>query len=123
MASYGTSNDFPTTSGAFDTSYNDGWDAHVTKLNASGSALSYSSYLGGFYYEEARGIAVDAAGSAYVVGHTASNGTGSTAPYPTTAGAYDTSYNGGYDVFVTKMDPSGGSLVLLHPHGRDGRRL
>ena len=107
IAGYGTSTDYPTTAGAFDTSYNSGWDVFVTKLDASGAALSYSTYLGGATYEEARGIAVDGGGSAYVTGHTFS------AAYPTTAGAFDTSYDnsvGGSDAFVTKLDPAGGAL-------------
>jgi uncharacterized repeat protein (TIGR01451 family) len=108
VAAYGTSSNYPTTAGAFDTSYNQGWDAFVTKLNANGTALSYSTYLGGTAYEEARGIAVDPAGSAYVTGHSNPN-QGST-PFPTTPGAFDTTHNGGYDVFVTKFDPAGGSL-------------
>ena len=107
IAGYGTSSDYPTTAGAFDTSYNSGWDVFVTKLNASGTSLSYSTYLGGATYDEARGITVDGAGSAYVTGHTFSAG------YPTTAGAFDTSYDnsvGGSDAFVTKLDASGGAL-------------
>ena len=107
IAGYGTSTDYPTTAGAFDTSYNSGWDVFVTKLNASGTSLSYSTYLGGATYDEARGITVDGAGSAYVTGHTFSSG------YPTTAGAFDTSYDnsvGGSDAFVTKLDASGGAL-------------
>ncbi len=107
LAGYGTSSDYPTTPGAFDTSYNSGWDVFVTKLNASGSALSYSTYLGGAAYDEARGITVDGAGSTYVTGHTFS------AAYPTTAGAYDTSYDnsvGGSDAFVTKLNDSGSAL-------------
>jgi len=47
-------------------------DAFVSKLNAAGSALEYSTYLGGDEFDEARGIAVDSAGSAHVVGSTAS---------------------------------------------------
>jgi hypothetical protein len=107
IAGYGTSTDYPTTAGAFDTSYNQGWDVFVTKLNSSGTALSYSTYLGGATYDEARGITVDGADSAYVTGHTFSSA------YPTTAGAFDTSYDnsvGGSDAFVTKLDASGGSL-------------
>ena len=108
IAGYGTSSDYPTTAGAFDTSYNSGWDVFVTKLNASGTALSYSTYLGGATYDEARGITVDGAGSAYVTGHTLLR-----RGYPTTAGAFDTSYDnsvGGSDAFVTKLDASGGAL-------------
>lgn len=107
IAGYGTSSDYPTTAGAFDTSYNSGWDVFVTKLNASGTSLSYSTYLGGATYDEARGITVDGAASAYVTGHTFSSG------YPTTPGAFDTSYDnsvGGSDAFVTKLDASGGAL-------------
>ncbi|PWU20204.1 MAG: hypothetical protein C5B48_12800, partial [Candidatus Rokuibacteriota bacterium] len=107
IAGYGTSSDYPTTAGAFDTSYNQGWDVFVTKLNASGASLAYSTYLGGATYDEARGIAVDSDGSAYVTGHTFSS------DYPTTAGAFDTSYDnsaGGSDAFVTKLNPSGGGL-------------
>jgi beta-propeller repeat-containing protein len=107
IAGYGTSTNYPTTPGAFDTSYNQGWDVFVTKLNASGTSLSYSTYLGGATYDEARGITVDGAGSAYVTGHTFSSG------YPTTAGAFDTSYDnsvGGSDAFVTKLNASGGAL-------------
>ena len=108
IAGYGTSSDYPTTAGAFDTSYNSGWDAFVTKLNASGTALSYSTYLGGATYDEARGITVD--GGRQRLRHR---------PhlllrrYPTTAGAFDTSYDnsvGGSDAFVTKLDASGGAL-------------
>ena len=50
--------DFPTTPGAFDTTFNGGSDAFVTKLNASGSALAYSTFLGGTNVDEGLGIAV-----------------------------------------------------------------
>src|SRR3990170_6773865 len=66
--------DFPTTPGAFDTSYNGGWDVFVTKLNAAGSGLIYSTYLGGGNDEwspsGSPSIAMDASGSAYVTGTT-----------------------------------------------------
>ncbi|HEX5875672.1 MAG TPA: hypothetical protein VFY60_13580, partial [Pyrinomonadaceae bacterium] len=57
--------DFPTTSGAFDTTHNGDQDVFVTKLNPSGSALVYSTFLGGSNDEFGRGIAVDTSGSAY----------------------------------------------------------
>ena len=63
-------------------------DAFVTKLDAAGAALVYSTYLGGSG-DEGQGIAVDASGSAYVTGYTRSS------DFPTTAGAFDTSANGG----------------------------
>ena len=56
----------------------------MTKLNASGAALAYSTYLGGSDVDGGCGIAVDGAGSAYVTGSTGS------ADFPTTAGAFDT---------------------------------
>jgi len=99
------SEDFPTTPGALDTSYNGGVDAFVAKLAPSGGSLVYSTYLGGSGREDGTGIAVDAAGSAYVTGETASAG------FPTTPAALDTSHNGGVDAFVTNVAASGASLV------------
>jgi hypothetical protein len=98
---------FPTTAGAFDTSFNGGaGDAFVTKLNPAGSSLNYSTYLGGSSgVEPGRGIAVDSVGAAYVTGFTASSN------FPTTTGAFDTSYNGGGDAFVAKLDPAGNGLA------------
>ena len=99
------SSDFPTTPGALETSYNGGVDAFVAKLSPSGSSLVYSTYLGGSGREDGTGIAVDATGSAYVTGDTASAG------FPTTPGALDTSFNGGVDAFATKVAASGASLA------------
>jgi len=100
---------FVTTPGAFDTTFNDPTylltDAFVVKLNPAGSAMDYSTLLGGANRDEGRGIAVDAAGCAYVTGETES------ADFPTTPGAYDTTYSTYYDVFVTKLNPAGSALV------------
>ena len=62
--------DFPTTTGAFDRTYHDGYqgDAFVTKLSATGSSLVYSTYLGGADTDRGDAIAVDAGGNAYVIG-------------------------------------------------------
>jgi Beta-propeller repeat len=93
--------DFPTTPSAFDTTLNGQEDAFVTKLNARGSALAYSTFLGGTGDDLGLGIAVDTRGNAYVTGETQS------ADYPTTPGAFDTTFNGGNrDAFVTKL-PTG----------------
>lgn len=102
------STDFPTTLNAFDTIYSGGsdGDAFVSKLNAAGTALVYSTYLGGTNSEHGQGIAVNSTGNAYVTGWTKST------DFPTTLGAIDTIYNGGYtDVFVTKLNDSGTALV------------
>src|SRR5207245_10860564 len=66
-----------------------GADAFVTKLNPTGSALVYSTYLGGSNDDYAQAIAVDAAGNAYVTGGTFSS------DFPTTAGAFHTTFGGG----------------------------
>ena len=64
------------------------------------------------------GIAVDGAGSAYVTGYTSSS------DFPTTPGAFDTSYNGGYgDAFVVKLNPAGSALAYATFLGGSGRRL
>ena len=99
------SNDFPTTAGSFSTTFGGSADAFVTKLAADGSALVYSTYLGGSNYDRGSGIAVDSAGSAYVTGWTNSS------DFPTTSGAFDTTYNGGFDAFVTKLDSAGSALM------------
>jgi hypothetical protein len=107
VAGFTASSDFPTTAGAFDTTHNGGsLDAIVTKLNPAGSALVYSTYLGGSGIDSACDLAVGADGSAYVFGATVSE------DLPTTAGAFDTTYNGGYsDSFVTKLNDAGSALV------------
>jgi hypothetical protein len=116
VAGWTSSGNFPTTLGALDTTFNGGGgpsvppcpagcDAFVTKLNPAGSALIYSTYLGGSGADQAFAIAVDAVGSAYVVGSTAS------ANFPTTAGAPDISFNGVADAFVTKLDAAGSGLL------------
>ena len=89
---------FPTTDGAFDSSLDGGGDAFVTKANAAGSGLANSTYLGGSDGEVGHAIAVDEARSTYVTGYTGS------ADFPTTAGAFDTSLNGDFDAFVSKLD-------------------
>ena len=98
------STDFPTTSGAFATTANGDSDAFVAKLDAAGSALVYSTYLGGIAYEEGRGIAVDATGAAYVTGSTQSPN------FPTSSG-FLTALNGPSDLFVTKLNSRGSALV------------
>ncbi len=105
---------FPTTVGAFDTTANGGDDPFVTKLNAAGSALVYSTYLGGNTFDVGLGIAVDDAGSAYVTGDTVSTN------FPTTAGAFDTSANGAHDPFVTKLNAAGSALAYSTYLGGSG---
>ena len=78
------STNFPTTLGAFQTTLGGPGEAFVTKLNAVGTALAYSTYLGGNSGDVGNGIAVDSAGNAYVTGETFSTN------FPTTPGAFQT---------------------------------
>ena len=100
-----SSTDFPTTAGAAQTTFAGGTDAFVTKLDATGSGLVYSTYLGGSGSDIGHGIAVDGAGSAYVTGITEST------DFPTTAGAAQTTLAGVVDAFVTKLNATGSGLI------------
>jgi hypothetical protein len=100
-----TTGSFPTTTGAYDTSYNTGGDAFVAKINPANSGSSqlvYSTYLGSSGNDEGNGIAVDTSGNAYIAGTTGGSGF----PVTGTAGP-----RGGDDAFVTKLNASGSSLV------------
>ncbi len=111
------STNFPTTQGAFQTTYTDAgyFQAFVTKVSPSGSALVYSTYLGGtaqgsagrWHDDEGFSIAVDAARNAYVTGYTNSN------DFPTTPGAFQSAFFPGayHNAFVTKLNPTGSTLV------------
>jgi hypothetical protein len=117
------SSDFPTTVGAFQTTCGSGnctgGDAFVTELNPSGSALVYSTYLGGSSVNQGNGIALDASGDAYVIGYTESTN------FPTTPGAYQTkcTCSNLADVFVTELNPSGSALVYSTYLGGTGQEV
>ncbi|MFB3776734.1 MAG: SBBP repeat-containing protein [Bryobacteraceae bacterium] len=99
------SSNFPTTSSALQTTFTGGdRDGFVAKLNPTGSALVYSTLLGGSGVDEVRAIAINAAGNAYVAGRTASSN------FPATAGVYQNALRGSDDVFVAKLNPGGTSL-------------
>jgi sugar lactone lactonase YvrE len=102
-----SSNDFPTTPGAYQTVYGGGTeDGFFTKLNTTGTALIYSTYLGGSGEDNINQFTVDSGGNAYITGYTASTN------FPTTPGAYQTTYGGGtQDAFVTELNPTGTGLL------------
>ncbi|WP_155892100.1 SBBP repeat-containing protein [Conexibacter woesei] len=119
-------NDLATTPGAYQPAHagsaSDGnSDVVVEKLNPSGTAVLYATYLGtsGFDYDV--GLAVDAAGNAYISGTT-----NATTGFPTTSGALQTTYGGSYaDGYITKLDPTGAHLVystLIGGAGQDSMR-
>jgi len=106
--------DFPTTAGAFRRTYSGNYDMFVTKLNAAGSALAYSTFIGGTQVDNGERVAVDASGNAYVMGFSSS------LDFPTTAGAFDRTNNGGFDVTLTKVNQSGSGLVYSTYLGGQG---
>ena len=99
------SSDFPNSPGVIQASKLGSYDAFVASLNASGTALNYSTFLGGSSDDHAYGVGVDSSGNAYVTGYTAST------DFPHTAGVVQPGNGGGYDAFVTKINPSGIALV------------
>jgi len=122
VTGYTLSADFPVTSGAFQTTGPAAWcsaptnpvpcnDAFVAELNAAGSALVYSTFLGGSNYNTGTlfanagfGIAVDSSGNAYVTGDTSSS------DFPTVQ-PFQPGLTGDLAAFVTKVNPSGSALV------------
>src|SRR5262249_30697392 len=92
-------------------------DAFVAKMNAAGSALVYSTYLGGADEDEGGGIAVDGSGNAYVVGYTSSSN------FPT-ANAVQAAYGGGsFDAFVAKLNAAGSALAYSTYLGGNGNEI
>ena len=108
------SSNFPTTAGAFDRTPNGEFDAFVTKLNATGSALVYSTLLGGSLVDLPWDIAVGPGNTAYVVGATRSPN------FPATVGAFDTTANGEFDGFVARLNAAGSGLVYATYLGGSG---
>jgi hypothetical protein len=106
-------NGFPTTPGAFDTTFNGAGDAFVAELSADGSRLLYSTFIGGSSREGAPALALNHDGSVMITG-----GTGS-ADFPTTPGAVQPTFHGGTgtdegvptDAFAAKLSPSGSRLA------------
>ena len=98
-----TSSNFPTTAGSFQKNSGGGLDAFVFELNPSGTALTYSTYLGGTGDDVANGIAIDSSG-AYVVGSTSST------DFPVQS-PIQPAINGSGNGFVTKLNPSGTTLL------------
>jgi len=97
--------EFPAAPGVLDTDYNGSFDVFVTKFAADGSTLLWSTFLGDDSDDRGWAIQLDAMDRPIVAGVTAS------ASFPTTPGAYDTTYNGGYDAFVAKLTADGDALV------------
>lgn len=109
-----TSTNFPTLN-AIQSAFGGGLsDAFVAKLDASGSALIYSTYLGGNIFDAASGIALDSSNNVYVTGRTTSPN------YPTANAIQATQASPNADAFVTKIDASGSALVYSTYLGGSG---
>ena len=142
---FGISGTYPTTPGSFDMTYNggssyqyifgsstynmSGFDVSISKFNANGTLMVYSTYLGGSDNEAPHSLVTDENGNLYVLGVTGSTN------FPTVAGSYDTSHNGGpfvaenelgyngADIYVTRFNAAGSALVgstFVGGSGTDG---
>lgn len=107
------STNFPVTAGTVQTAYGGSQDAFITKLNPTGSALVYSTYLGGSSFDWANGIGIDSAGDAYIAGYTSSY------DFPIT-GQIQPTLNGLYNSFVTILNSTGGVLAFSTYYGGTG---
>jgi len=97
-------------------------DAFVTKINSSGTALIYSTYLGGTGDDVVRAIVVDAQGNAYITGRTSSDDF----PIKGALQPHKRGTAGSYDAFLTKLDPSGDLIYSTYLGGSandDGRAM
>lgn len=102
----GPTSTFPTTSGAYDTTFNGGYDVFVIKLSSEGDSLLYSTFIGGTQDDYGQAIALDEFNNAYITGYTAFGG-----EFPVTPDVFDNTLSGGYDVFVSKISPDGTQLL------------
>jgi hypothetical protein len=110
------STDFPTTPGAFQPTFGGGTsDAWAAKLHKTGTALVYSTYLGGEGDEDVFDLTTDRSGSAYIPGQTSS------ADFPVTPGAFQTNFQGGdLDGYLTKLNPAGTKAIYSTYLGGSG---
>jgi hypothetical protein len=120
LTGWTTASDFPTTPGAFQRVLRGDLDGFALKLNASGSALVYSTLLGSSGGDTIEGMAIDAGGNVYMTGLAGG------ADFPTTPGAYQATPRDGQSAFVTKLNPTGSGLVystILGVGSEQGRAL
>ncbi len=97
---------FPTTFGAISGVHNGNVDVFVCKINGEGTALDYSTFLGGENIDYGTAITLDSSGYAYVTGMTHDD----VIDFPTTSGVLNETHNGGLDAFVCKLNLDGTAL-------------
>ncbi len=113
------SSNFPTTPTAYDTTKNSlgyYWDGFVASLSPDAGDLLYSTFLGGSRRDKVKDLAINDSGDVMLTGSCE-------ADFPTTAGAYDDSYNGGHDGFISRMSLGGngeGDLIYSTYLGTEG---
>ncbi|MEW6657374.1 MAG: SBBP repeat-containing protein [Thermodesulfobacteriota bacterium] len=119
VAGQASSPNFPTTANAYQKTFGGGYsDVFVAKISPAGTALVYSTYLGGSSDELGKGIAVDSAGAAYVTGFTYSSS------FPTTPDTVQRTYGGGAcDAFVAKLTAAGEGLTYSTYLGGSGQDI
>ncbi|MBI2335643.1 MAG: SBBP repeat-containing protein [Deltaproteobacteria bacterium] len=117
LAGLTASSNFPTTVGAYLTSLPGSISIFVSKMNAQGTALVYSTFLGGTNTDVISGMAVDSNGAVYLTGLPTST------DFPTTLGAFQTSLSGSTECFVTKLNTDGSNLDYSSFFGGSGAEL
>jgi hypothetical protein len=116
-----SSTNFPVTTGALQTTNKaSSGTGFITALNSTGSALLYSTYLGGSTLTSVNNLTIDVSGDAYITGSTQDT------DFPTTSGAFQTSAKtktsaGFYSAFVAKLNPAGSALIYSTLLGRSGQ--
>lgn len=116
---------YPTTLGSFDNTFNGGmpfgggtypFDITITKYNAAGTSILFSTYYGGSSNEQPHSLFVNTNNELYVTGRANSTN------FPTTQGAYDVTHNGGYDIIIGKFNAAGALLAstFVGGTGNDG---
>jgi hypothetical protein len=113
LTGWTSSANFPV-AGAIQTHLSGSRDAFVAKVNSAGNVLVYSTYLGGSGVDVGNAIAVDATGSAVIVGDTTSTN------LPATPNVVQPRLAGSQDVFVARLSPAGNALTVLTYFGGSG---
>jgi hypothetical protein len=116
-----SSTDYPVVNGFQSSHGNDAGnrDVFVTRVNAAGTQIDYSTYMGGTDDDRGAGIAVDSTGKAYMVGMEFSTvGAVGSGNFPTTTGAFQTTKRGFWEAFAAKIDPmqSGNNTLVYSTH-------
>ncbi len=100
------STNYPTTTGAFDNSISGAADVCVSKITADGTALMFSTFLGGTDNDEGYGLELSPNGTVWVTGYTTSS------DFPTSANGFDIIHNGSQDIFLTQLDSTCSNIIF-----------